>query len=80
MIIIVGIVVVSVAIIGAILLIDQSKQIVMVKNQMMLDDELSWCEKEYVSDIAAMDRCVLSAFETFGTQDQLSNYIHVKMK
>jgi len=69
--IIVGVVVV----VGAILFIDQNNQIAMMKNQKMFEDEIRWCSAEYMFDTENMERCFINAFETYGTQEQLDNYL-----
>ena len=69
--IIVGVVVV----VGAILFIDQNNQIVMMKNQNMLENQIDWCGAKYMFDIPALERCAIRAFETYGTQEQLDSYL-----
>ena len=69
--IIVGVVVV----VGAILFIDQNNQIVMMKNQNMLENQIDWCTANHVFDIPALERCAIRAFETYGTQAQLDSYL-----
>jgi hypothetical protein len=76
--VILGIAVAVIAVVGGILFIDQNNQIVMMKNQKMLEDEVRYCGAQYMFYIPNMDKCFLNAFETFGTQDQLNNYIQAK--
>ena len=76
--VILGIAVAVIAVVGGILFIDQNNQIVMMKNQKMLEDEVRYCGAQYMFDIPNMDKCFLNAFQTFGTEEQLSNYIDAK--
>ena len=72
---ILAIIVGVIAVVGAILFIDQNNQIVMMKNQKMFEDEIRWCGAEYMFDTATMERCFINAFETYGTQEQLDSYL-----
>ena len=76
--VILGIAVAVIAVVGGILFIDQNNQIVMMKNQKMLEDEVRYCAAQYMFDTPTMEKCFLNAFETFGTQDQLNGYIETK--
>ena len=75
---ILAIIVGVIAVVGAILFIDQNNQIVMMKNQNMLENEVRYCASQYMFDTITMEKCFLNAFETFGTQEQLNGYIETK--